>query len=75
MKIINSLLHISLTQDEYNTHTRTQQHKPVPSADHKVADVGDANGPAKDVAQLWVRVAVGGGERRHVDRIADGLVT
>lgn len=48
---------------------------PVPGADHEVADVPDADGASQDVSQLRVGVAVGGGQRRHVDGVADGLVT
>lgn len=48
--------------------------EPVPGADDKVADVGDADGPSQDVSELRVCVAVGGGQRRHVDGIPDGLV-
>lgn len=47
----------------------------MPSADHKVADVPDADWSSQDVSELRVRVAVGGGEWRHVDGVTDGLVT
>lgn len=48
---------------------------PVPGADHKVSDVPDADGASQDVSELGVRVAVGGGQWRHVDGISDWLIT
>lgn len=52
-----------------------QNHKPVPGADYKVADVPDTDGASQDVAELWVWVAVGGGQWRYVNWISDRLVT
>lgn len=46
----------------------------MPGADDEVADIGDADGPAQDVSQLGMGVAVGGGQRRHVDGVSNGLV-
>jgi len=46
----------------------------VPGADDKVADVCDADGASQDVSELWVRVAVGGGQRRYVDWISNRLI-
>lgn len=47
----------------------------MPGADNKVSDVPDADGASQDVSELRMRVAVGGGQRRYVDGISDGLVT
>ena len=47
----------------------------MPGADNKVSDVPDADGASQDVPKLRVRVAVGGGQRRYVDGVSDGLVT
>ena len=46
----------------------------MPGADHEAADVAHADGPAQHARKLRVRVAVGGGEGRDVDGVADGLV-
>lgn len=51
-----------------------ERNAPVPGADHKVPDIPKADGSPQDVAQLGVGVAVGGGQRRHVDGVPDGLV-
>ena len=53
---------------------RKKSHPPVPGADHEAADVAHADGPAQHPGQLGVGVAVGGGEGRDVDGVADGLV-
>lgn len=47
----------------------------MPGADNKVSDIADADWASQDVSELGVRVAVGGGQRRHIDGISDGLVT
>lgn len=46
----------------------------MPGADDKVSDVPDADRASEDVSELGVRVAVGGGQRRYIDGIPDGLV-
>ncbi len=47
----------------------------MPGADNKVSDIPDADGASQDVSELGVGVAVGGGQRGHIDGISNGLVT
>lgn len=56
-------------------HLTTVSNKPVPGADDKVSDIPNADWASQDVSKLGVRVAVGGGQWRYIDGIADGLVT
>lgn len=46
----------------------------MPGADDKVSDIPDADRASQDVSELGVRVAEGGGQRRYIDGISDGLV-
>lgn len=50
-------------------------HLPVPATDEPGVDVVGADRPSPHGAQLAVPPGVRGGERGHVDGVADGLVT
>jgi len=51
-----------------------REHAPVPAAEEPAVDVVRADGPPPHRVQLAVAPGVRGGEGRHVDGVADGLV-
>ena len=49
--------------------------EPVPGGQESSLHPAEADRPSDDPADLGVRLHVGGGERRDVDRVTDRLVT
>lgn len=58
-----------------NPSIKTHIDKPFPEANEGLLDEGEADWAATDSTDLLVGVAVGGGERRHIDGVTDGLIT